>query len=522
MSVVRDIHIPSSGPQLLDDLARTIAQILPSLRLPFLSISVLHLVLRWLLAAPTRGREAVRRYLRGLKSRIRRQSRLPRLYFADGDGRAEAGWLDVRDEKGVRRMAFRDFVRSKCPSLLREYKPSKMLFNGHLQTAFNAYGDFSEVDKIVKLIRLLDGGTLSLDFTPPEDERYLSDDPIIVTFHGLTGGSNEAYVRSILAPACASVEDGGLGYRAVVVNFRGCAGTPVTSEKLYHCGNTDDARQALMYISHRYPKAKLIGLGFSLGANVLVRYLAQEGQRSRLTAGCALACPWDLHSVSYNLSNGAWVDRMYSRMLAENMAALIKAHKDKLARNPKLTTALPYLFSLRAPTLWDFDSYYACEEKTTETDQNTGYHGMALCWRAQGDFYRWASSHTALAGVRVPLLAINADDDPIVRTRDLPSDVGGNPLVALVVTHGGGHLGWFTSSRRRTRWARNPVLEWLRAVGQDLAINLPQDPARAVREREGYLCHAERPGLGCRLVEGGGKFRGELLQLGVRGVTAGF
>ena len=105
-----------------------------------------------------------------------------------------------------------------------------------------------------------------------------------------TPGSNEAYVRAILAPACAPVDEGGVGYRAVVVNSRGCAGTPVTSQKLYHCGNTDDARQALMYISHRYPKAKLIGLGFSLGANILVRYLAQEGEHSRIVAGCALGC----------------------------------------------------------------------------------------------------------------------------------------------------------------------------------------------------------------------------------------
>nr|VWO94912.1 Mitogen-activated protein kinase (EC [Ganoderma boninense] len=353
-------------------------------------------------------------------------------------------------------------------------------------------------------------------FTPPEDERYLSDDtPIIVTFHGLTGGSNEAYVRSILAPACASVEDGGLGYRAVVVNFRGCAGTPVTSEKLYHCGNTDDARQALMYISHRYPKAKFVsGLGFSLGANVLVRYLAQEGQRSRLIAGCALACPWDLHSVSYNLSNGAWVDRMYSRMLAENMAALIKAHKDKLARNPKLTTALPYLFSLPSPTLWDFDPYYACEEKMETNNDITRRDGAVLRWRAQGDFYRWASSHTALSDVRVPLLAINADDDPIVHARDLPTDVGSNPLVALVVTRGGGHLGWFVSSRRRTRWVRNPVLEWLRAVGQGLAARSCGGGGLSMSDFEQgqFLCEDGLPGLGCRPVEGGGKFRGELLR----------
>jgi predicted alpha/beta-fold hydrolase len=45
-----------------------------------------------------------------------------------------------------------------------------------------------------------------------------------------------------------------------------------------------------MFIAHQYPKAPLLGLGFSLGANVMTRYLAEEGHRSRLMSGCALAC----------------------------------------------------------------------------------------------------------------------------------------------------------------------------------------------------------------------------------------
>jgi len=45
-----------------------------------------------------------------------------------------------------------------------------------------------------------------------------------------------------------------------------------------------------MFISHLYPRAPLLGVGFSLGANVMTRYLAEEGEKSRLRAGCALAC----------------------------------------------------------------------------------------------------------------------------------------------------------------------------------------------------------------------------------------
>lgn len=68
------------------------------------------------------------------------------------------------------------------------------------------------------------------------------------------------------------------------------AGVPITSPQFYSAGHTDDFRQAMLYISKTYPNAPLVGLGFSLGANVLIRYLAEEGERTRLRAGCALAC----------------------------------------------------------------------------------------------------------------------------------------------------------------------------------------------------------------------------------------
>ena len=68
------------------------------------------------------------------------------------------------------------------------------------------------------------------------------------------------------------------------------AGVPLTSPQLYSSCHTDDLRQALLYISHRYPRAPLLGLGFSLGANVLTRYVAEEGDECRLVSACALAC----------------------------------------------------------------------------------------------------------------------------------------------------------------------------------------------------------------------------------------
>ena len=68
------------------------------------------------------------------------------------------------------------------------------------------------------------------------------------------------------------------------------AGVPLSTPQLYSSCHTDDIRQALLYISSRYPRAPLLGLGFSLGANILTRYVAEEGEECRLISACALAC----------------------------------------------------------------------------------------------------------------------------------------------------------------------------------------------------------------------------------------
>lgn len=68
---------------------------------------------------------------------------------------------------------------------------------------------------------------------------------------------------------------------------------------------TDDTRDALRYVSHLYPKAPLIGLGFSLGAGVIVRYLGEEKENSRLSSGCALCSVWLSLYPEYRIADNA-------------------------------------------------------------------------------------------------------------------------------------------------------------------------------------------------------------------------
>ncbi|KZT72311.1 AB-hydrolase YheT [Daedalea quercina L-15889] len=433
----------------------------------------------------------------------------PVLFFTDAPAD-----IEEKDANGNKKtVSLRCFVETKCPSLLKGFRPVWWLFSGHLQTAYSVVGDFSKIDKVEydrTLLRTLDGGTLGLDFTPSETRQKLPDDtPIIVVLHGLTGGSHESYVRAVLSPACAPVEEGGLGYHAIVVNFRGCAGVPVTSPQLYSAGHTEDIRAAVYYIRKRYPQAPLLGLGFSLGANVLTRYVAEEGEDCRLAAACVLACPWDLLKNSEALEGNWFHRRVYSTALGSNLQAIVKQHAAALSTPPShfVAQAVAPTLALRSPTLEDFDNSF---------NRFAGGSSPPFPFPSARAYYTWASSHKVLPRVRIPFLAIGATDDPIVQV--LPVHAGGNGYIAFAVTRKGGHLGWFErgADGQIRRWFSRPVLEWLRAFGRDIVVR--QRQGKPLTEVNGFLVEVGRSNVGCKPIEGGGRVVGTK---GEEGLLAG-
>lgn len=84
-------------------------------------------------------------------------------------------------------------------------------------------------------------------------------------------------------------------------HINGLPSLSLTNRQWYSAGHTEDLRSALLYISAKYPEAPLIGIGFSLGANILTRYLGEEGPQSRLRGGLVLACVRLLLYVSEGL-----------------------------------------------------------------------------------------------------------------------------------------------------------------------------------------------------------------------------
>ncbi|KAG6333128.1 hypothetical protein ID866_5955 [Astraeus odoratus] len=224
--------------------------------------------------------------------------------------------------------------------------------------------------------------------------------------HGLTGGSYESYVRAILSPSCLPTSEGGLGYRAIVVNFRGCAGVPVTSPQLYSAGHTDDLRQAVFYISALFPDAPLLGLGFSLDQ------------------------PAFLHVL-----NSSYVGtHVYSKGMGQNLVNMLRKNLDAFSQYPghDVTAAALAATALNRPTIDMFDDTFT---------KIGGGSSPPWPFASASEYYEYAASHKVLGEVRIPFLAINAADDPVVQ--DVPMDAKGNEFVIMTLTSHGGHLGWF-------------------------------------------------------------------------------
>ncbi|KAJ7309417.1 AB-hydrolase YheT [Mycena albidolilacea] len=394
--------------------------------------------------------------------------------------------------------ALQSLVERKCESLFRDYRAPWWLFNGHARTLYG-FRMFSDMDQMWyerKILRVSDGGTLGLDFAPIDTSHLEDDSPVVVVIPGLTGGSHEAYIRAILAPASTAVTKGGLGYRVVVVNLRGCAGVPITSPRLYTPGHTDDFRLALVYISQLYPQAPLLGVGFSLGAGILIRYLAEEGTASWLVSGCALGCPWDnvlncriLHSTFFQRNFWARILGTALRQLLVENAAALRSFPDH-----PLALALPEALALRYPTLLAFDTIFS---------SRVGGPEPIFPFPDLDTYYDWAASHIVLKDVTVPLLAIDATDDPLVRA--VPVDSNGNPSVVLARTRIGGHLGWFKAGGGR--WITRPVLEWLQLTAEDLAHNFNNRLPVHV-DGAGFFRETGRDGMGCKHIGDGGMING--------------
>jgi len=189
--------------------------------------------------------------------------------------------------------------------------------------------------------------------------------------------------------------------------------------------------------------------------------------------------------------------------MGENLHAIFKGHVEEwraLPDDDRMTPLIPRALALKKPTLKDIDHHIISQ---------VGGREPPFPFESADAYYINASSHRALADIRVPFLAINAADDPIVAYSP-GEEAKKTASCALVVTPHGGHLGWFQggspvgSGPPPERWVRQPALEWIRACAEDY---LPDNETLSVDDgrslRDGYVVDKTHKTVGFKIIQEG-------------------
>jgi len=279
-----------------------------------------------------------------------------------------------------------------------------------------------------------DGDFVDLDWLPGRPGA-----PVLLVLHGLEGTGRSHYVAGLFAHARAR------GWRAGVLWFRSCSGELNKLARFYHSGDTADLDWALRTLVAREPDVRVGAVGISIGGNVLLKWLGEQGDDApkALRAAVAISVPFDLAQCARTMDQG-FQKAVYTASFMRSFHAKTRAKAVAFPAFVDLDAAL------KARTFAAYDRAVTAP-----------LHGFA----DEVDYWTRASSGPYLTRIRRPTLLINAVDDPFIPPTSLP-DLATLPecVQAEFVPHGG-HVGFVAGPPWRTHsWAERRAAAYLASV----------------------------------------------------------
>jgi len=298
--------------------------------------------------------------------------------------------------------------------LQSDFKPAAWLKHRHLQTIFPslpwAWRERSPLRR--EILELPDGDTTAIDWLEAGDNLPRSA-PLLVILHGLEGSAESSYARMMMQTALDR------GWRPCVLHFRDCGDYRNRLPRRYHAGETGDIRFFLQSLHDQGQTGPMLAVGYSLGGNILLKYLGESSHDSHLTASGAVCAPLNLHICAEALNVG--FSKFYQRILLKNMKNSVAAKFDAH------TAAFDWDRAMAARNFSDFDD--------AVTAPLHGFDGM-------DDYYNKCSSAQFLKDIVRPTLVINALDDPFMTPGVIPGPDMLSEHVTLEIAEAGGHVGF--------------------------------------------------------------------------------
>ncbi|MGD9601095.1 MAG: hydrolase [Gammaproteobacteria bacterium] len=303
--------------------------------------------------------------------------------------------------------------RTGAPDAPPRYAPAWWLPGPHLPTLWAARARRGPtVHPRAERFELPDGDFVDLAWL---DAGASDTTPLVILLHGLEGGLASPYIRRALHAIAAR------GWGACLLQFRGCSGVPNRLPRSYHSGDTGDLASFVAMLRVRYPVRPLCAVGYSVGGNVLLKWLGERGAAAPLVAAAAVSVPFDLAAAAARLARG--VSRIYQAHLLASLHAKMLA---KLQRFEMPFTARD------VSTARDFRTY---DERVTAP-----LHGFG----GADDYYARASSGPFLHRIAIPTLIVHARDDPFLPAQAIPRRETCAASIELELSERGGHVGFVT------------------------------------------------------------------------------
>lgn len=264
---------------------------------------------------------------------------------------------------------------------------------------------------------------------------------------GLASTTASTYVKSFTRAVVRQ------GFLCVVLNSRGM-GCPLTKPRLLAGGSTSDLRYLLKHelcdsqLRSRMrelncqlsdsdaagsPFVPLFLVGFSLGANILCKFLGEEHDKVResapnVRAAFALCAPWDFHRVRRNMDKLESII-IYEGDLSNGLRHWLGSNSGFLANHAE-EARLDLAAGAQVRTVGEFDERVMVPHYHFDSVQQ--YYSCAMC----GPY---------LHRIRLPTFCLLTHNDPIIGVPDHEGWIETcrrNPFLSLVSCPSGGHLGF--------------------------------------------------------------------------------
>ncbi|KAF0913943.1 hypothetical protein E2562_025358 [Oryza meyeriana var. granulata] len=285
-------------------------------------------------------------------------------------------------------------------------------------------------------IPLEDGGVIALDWPDNLDlDKEHGLDSTVFIVPGTPEGSMERGIKVFVLDALKN------GYFPIVMNPRGCGGSPLTTPRLFTAADSDDICTAIRFINNKRPWTTLMGVGWGYGANMLTKYLVEVGESTPLTAAVCVDNPFDLQEATRSFPHHISLDRK----LTTGLVDILHANKELFQGKDKDFNVQK---ALSSNCLRDFDGAISMVS-----------HGFSTV----DDFYSESSTRLSIAHVKIPVLFIQSDDGTVPLLSVPRSSISENPFTSLLLCSCV-HSTVFTFERYAVLWCQNLALEWLSAV----------------------------------------------------------